>query len=91
MRRQVYSLTLMLKACFVIKSGKNDKLGENVAVASMFLCFNAGYPSEKLLNTQLGPFNVHHVHRRVWIFLLIAYNSVLLFSRKCFLYIVCWF
>ena len=34
----------------------------------MFLCFNAGYPPEKLLNTQLGPFNVHHVHRRVWIF-----------------------
>ena len=67
MKRKGYSLTLMLKA-FVVKSGKNDKLGENVAVALMFLCLHASYLPEKILNTQLGPFNIHHVHPRVWIF-----------------------
>ena len=57
LRRTGYGLTLVLKAFFVIKSGKNDKLGENVAVGSIFLCFNAGYLSSKILNSQLG-----HMH-----------------------------
>ena len=38
----------------------------------MFLCLNAGYVPEKIrLNTQLGPFNIHHVRRLVWIFFLL--------------------
>ena len=37
----------------------------------------------------MGPFNVHQVHRRVRVDL--AYNSLLLFLRKCFMCILCLF
>ena len=47
----------------------------------MFLCFNAGYPPEKLLNTQLGPFNVHHVHRRVDFFINSLQQRVAVFAE----------
>ena len=75
LRRTGYGLTLMLRAFSVIKSGKNDKLEENVAVGSIFFILQCRLSICENIKFSVEPyaFNVHHVHHRVW---------------KCFLRIV---